>query len=137
MPVIPDGLELALDSGPVLVTVEYVVNREHASDFLKCMHRYERVRRRDGASRWGGYRDTEHPDVYVETFIVHSWAERLRQHERITRADRALEERIYSYTSKEPKVRHLVYAMPKRIAKALNSRDVHINHGADLSALES
>ena len=114
MPVIQDGLELALDSGPIFVTVEYVVNREHASDFLKCMHRYERLRRRDGTSRWGIYRDTEHPDVYVETFIVHSWAEHLRQHERITRADRALEERIYSYASNEPKVRHLVYAMPKR-----------------------
>jgi MFS family permease len=114
MPIIPDGLELALESGPVLVTVEYVVNHEHTSDFLKAMHRYERVRRRDGASRWGIYRDTEHPDVYVETFIVHSWAEHLRQHERITRADRALEERVNSYTSKEPKVRHLVYAIPKR-----------------------
>jgi MFS family permease len=114
MPIIPDGLELALESGPVLVTVEYVVNHEHTSDFLKAMHRYERVRRRDGASRWGIYRDTEHPDVYLETFIVHSWAEHLRQHERITRADRALEERVNSYTSKEPKVRHLVYAIPKR-----------------------
>jgi MFS family permease len=114
MPVIPDGLELALESGPVLVTVEYVVNREHASDFLKAMHRYARVRRRDGASRWAIYRDTEHPDVYLETFVVHSWAEHLRQHERITHADRALEERVGSYTSKEQKVRHLVYAMPKR-----------------------
>jgi hypothetical protein len=114
MPVIPDGLELALESGPVLVTVEYVVNREHASGFLKAMHRYARVRRRDGASRWAIYRDTEHPDVYLETFIVHSWAEHLRQHERITRADRALEERVGSYTSKEQKVRHLVYAVPKR-----------------------
>jgi MFS family permease len=114
MPVIPDGLELALESGPVLVTVEYVVRREHTSDFLKCMHRYERVRRRDGASRWGIYRDTEHPDVYLETFIVHSWAEHLRQHERITHADRALEERVNNYTSKEPQVRHLVFAMPKR-----------------------
>src|SRR4029077_11840042 len=35
MPVIPEGLELGLESGPVLVTVEYVVNREHTSDFLK------------------------------------------------------------------------------------------------------
>jgi MFS family permease len=113
MPVIPDGLALALESGPVLVTVEYVVKPEHVPDFLKAMHRYERVRRRDGASRWGIYRDTEHPDVYLETFVVHSWAEHLRQHERVTRADRALEERVNSYTSKEQKVRHLVYAMPK------------------------
>src|ERR1700757_470200 len=114
LPVIPDGLELALESGPILVTVEYVVNRKHTSDFLRTMHRYERVRRRDGASRWGIYRDTEHPDMYLETFIVHSWAEHLRQHERITRADRALEERVNSYTSKEPKELHLLYARPKR-----------------------
>jgi MFS family permease len=113
MPVIPDGLEIGLESGPVLVTVEYLVDRGHASDFLKAMHHYERVRRRDGASRWGIYRDTEHPDLYVETFIVHSWAEHLRQHERITRADQALEERIGSYALKEPKVRHLIYAAPK------------------------
>jgi MFS family permease len=112
MPVIADDLKLELDSGPVLVTVEYHVNREHTSDFLRAMHRYERIRRRDGASRWGIYRDTEHSDLYVETFIVHSWAEHLRQHERITRADRALEERISTYTSGEPKVRHLIYATP-------------------------
>lgn len=110
MPVIADGLEFGLESGPVLVTVEYLVSRDHASDFLKAMHRYERVRRRDGASRWGIYRDTEYPDQFLETFIVHSWAEHLRQHERITRADHALEERISSYTLKEPQVRHLIYA---------------------------
>jgi MFS family permease len=113
MPVIADELQVGLESGPVLVTVEYLINREHASDFLKAMHRYERVRRRDGASRWGIYRDTEHPDQFVETFIVPSWAEHLRQHERITRADRGLEERINSYSLKEPTVRHLIYAMPK------------------------
>jgi hypothetical protein len=113
MPVIPDDLDLGLESGPVLVTVEYLVNRDHASDFLKAMHRYERIRRRDGASRWGIYRDTEHPDLYVESFIVPSWAEHLRQHERFTRADRALEERISSYILKEPKVRHLIYAASK------------------------
>jgi len=73
----------------------------------------ERVRRPDGTSRWGIYRDTEHPDVYLETFIVHSWAEHLRQHERFARADHALEERISSYVLKEPKVRHLIYAASK------------------------
>ena len=78
------------------------------------MYRYRRIRRRDGASRWGIYRDTEHPDVYLETFIVSSWAEHLRQHERFTRADHAIEERINKYLSKEPQVRHLIYAVPTR-----------------------
>jgi MFS family permease len=113
MPVIPDDLELGLESGRVLVTVEYLVDRDHASDFLKAVRRNKRIRHRDGASRWGIYRDTEHPDLYLGTFIVPSWAEHLRQHERFTRADRALEERIYSYTLKEPMVRHLIYATLK------------------------
>jgi transmembrane secretion effector len=63
----------------------------------------------------GGFmRDTERPDVSVDTFGVHSWAEHLRQAERVTHADRDLEERVRSYTAKEPKVKHLVYAMPTR-----------------------
>jgi hypothetical protein len=96
------------------VTVEYEVDLTHANDFLKAMHRYQRIRRRDGASRWGIYRDTERPDLYLETFIVSSWAEHLRQHERFTRADHAIEERINKCLSKEPQVRHLIYAMPTR-----------------------
>jgi hypothetical protein len=113
MPVIPDDLDLGIESGPVLVTIEYLVKAEHTSDFLKTMHRYGRTRRRDGASRWGIYRDTEHPNQFVETFIVPSWAEHLRQHERVTQADRTLEERISKSTQKEPAVRHLIYAGPK------------------------
>jgi hypothetical protein len=74
------------------------------------MHRYGRVRRRDGASRWGIFRDVEQADVYLETFLVTSWAEHLRQHERLTRGDSELEQRIRSHTRGEPIVRHLIHA---------------------------
>jgi MFS family permease len=110
MPAIVGELALESESGPVLVTVEYVVNRERASEFNKAMHRYGRMRRRDGASQWGIFRDTEDSNRYLEMFLVNSWAEHLRQHERVTKADRELEERIRSYTLKEPIVRHLIYA---------------------------
>ena len=59
--------------GPVLVTVEYEVEPKKADEFLEALHKFARVRRRDGASTWGVYRDTEHPAHYVETFIVESW----------------------------------------------------------------
>jgi hypothetical protein len=72
------------------------------------MEEYGRVRRRDGAFRWGLFRDLEEPDRYVETFLVRSWAEHLRQHERSTNADREMEERLQSYVTREPNVRHLV-----------------------------
>jgi hypothetical protein len=95
--------------GPVLVTVEYHVDPKRVSEFLKAMHEYGRIRRRDGASRWGICRDLEIADRYLETFVVSSWAEHLRQHDRLTRADSELEERLSGYTLKEPLVRHLLY----------------------------
>jgi len=95
--------------GPVLVIVEYEVEPEQASDFLVAIYEYGRIRRRDGASRWGICRDLVLPDRYLETFIVSSWDEHLRQHDRLTRADSQLEKRIRTYSSQEPSVRHLAY----------------------------
>jgi MFS family permease len=95
--------------GPVLVTVEYHVDPARMSEFIKTMRQFGRVRRRDGASRWGICRDLEMADRYLETFIVSSWAEHLRQHDRLTRADSQLEERLRGCILGEPTVRHLVY----------------------------
>ena len=110
MPVIVKELNNELLGGPVLVTIEYSVVRELQSQFVKAMRQYARVRRRDGAYQWGIYRDIEVANRFVEIFLVHSWAEHLRQHERQTKADRELEQRVYSYITGEPKVRHLLYA---------------------------
>jgi MFS family permease len=103
------AISAEFDAGPVLVTVEYYVNSDRLVEFMKTIHEYGRVRRRDGASRWGICRDLETPDRYVETFVVGSWAEHLRQHERLTRADGLLEDRLRRCSRKEPSVRHLVY----------------------------
>ena len=105
--------EVDPSQGPVLVTVEYEVEPNNADEFLEALHKLARVRRRDGASRWGIYRDTEHPARYVETFIVESWAEHLRQHKRLTRGDRDLEENVRRFESKPIKVRHFIYARSK------------------------
>src|SRR6267154_1708564 len=109
MPAVVEDVAPGLEQGPVLVTVEYLVDPQHAKEFMRAIHKYERVRRRDGASRWGIYRDVEHPEVYLETFLVTSWAEHLRQHDRVTRGDGDLEDRLHSYVRGQPRVRHLVY----------------------------
>jgi len=95
--------------GPVLVTVEYKVHADQSQEFLKTMRHYERLRRRDGASRWGVCRDAEFDDRYIETFIVSSWAEHLRQHTRAIRADVQLDERLHQCFTGEPNVRHLLF----------------------------
>ena len=107
MPAIDEAEKLG---GPVLVSVEYDVIPERAEEFIRAMHQYSRIRRRDGASRWGIFRDVEDGERFVESFIVASWAEHLRQHERLTQGDRALEEQLRSYVRNEPKVHHMIYA---------------------------
>jgi MFS family permease len=106
---LPSIVDADAEAGPVLVTVEYHVDPGRISDFIETMRQYGRVRRRDGASRWGICRDLEADDRYIETFVVSSWSEHLRQHDRFTRADSQLEDRLRSCVLSEPNVRHLLY----------------------------
>src|SRR5437773_1784281 len=96
------------DEGPVLVTLEYDVDPDQAEEFLRTVRRLEPVRRRDGAIRWSVYRDTEDPHRWLEMFVVESWIEHLRQHERVTADDRALFEAAARFDrgGNGPRVRH-------------------------------
>jgi MFS family permease len=102
--------EHAAEIGPVLVTVRYVIDPAKAQDFLKEMYRYQRIRRRDGATRWGIFFDTESPNAYLETFLVDSWLEHERQHDRFTVSDHELEKRVLSYAVEKTAVKHYIYA---------------------------
>ena len=110
MPVVVREATADLHRGPVLVTVEYTVIPEREAEFVEAIHQYGRTRRRDGAYRWGIFRDTAVANRYLETFLVNSWAEHLRQHERQTQADREVEQRLSSYVAGDPVVHHLIYA---------------------------
>jgi MFS family permease len=70
--------------GPVLVTVAYEVPGEDVHSFAEAMRLVERHRRRTGAFRWGLFRDLANPHQFIETFVVESWGEHLRQHRRTT-----------------------------------------------------
>jgi MFS family permease len=111
MPIVVKGGVSVSDpeEGPVLVTVEYFVIPERREEFVEAIHLYERIRRRDGASRWGIFRDTEAGDRYLEIFTVSSWAEHQRQHERVTQADHELEQRLSDYLVKQPEPHHLLF----------------------------
>jgi MFS family permease len=100
--------ELAGDEGPVLVTLEYRVPDENADAFLVEARKLERIRRRDGAIRWNVYRDVGDRERWVETFVVESWLEHLRQHERGTADDRVLLDAVKAFHRGDspPLVRH-------------------------------
>ena len=66
-------------------------------------------RRRDGAYGWTVFEDAAEEGRMVETFLVESWLEHLRQHERVTNADRVLQEDIAHFQIQgAPKVTHLI-----------------------------
>jgi MFS family permease len=103
--------EVSPDRGPVLVTVEYRVEPANREAFLAALERLARERRRDGAYAWGVFEDASKDGRFLETFLVESWLEHLRQHERVTRADRILQTSIQRYNLEgAPKVTHYIAA---------------------------
>jgi MFS family permease/quinol monooxygenase YgiN len=94
--------------GPVLITVTYKVPQENAVAFTEAMRNVGRSRRRTGALRWELFRDGNDPTRFVESYLVGTWAEHLRQHEhRLTGADRKIEEEALRYAASEPEIAHL------------------------------
>jgi MFS family permease len=103
-PVLAHGV--AADAGPVLVTVEYHLIPEHRAEFLALIAQIGRERRRDGAFSWRLFEDTAHPGRMVETFLSDSWLEHMRQHQRVTNADRLIEEQARRLIREPPRVTH-------------------------------
>jgi len=101
--------------GPVLVTVRYHIDPKNREPFLKALEDFGRERRRDGAYRWQVYEDPAKQGRFVETFLSDSWLDHLRHHERVTQADRALQEAVLRFqTGGAPETTHFVAARSRQ-----------------------
>jgi MFS family permease len=97
------------DRGPVLVTIEYRIIPQDRSAFLAAIETLAQERRRDGAYAWGVFEDAAEEGRMLETFLVQSWIEHLRQHERVTNADRVLQDAVSRFhVEGSPKITHLI-----------------------------
>ncbi len=98
--------------GPVRVSIEYTVSLENYAAFTHAVHELRGVRLRDGAIRWGIYRDAIDPTRLNETFVMESWLDYLRSRERVTAADAAIRDRVVAlhHGDGPPKVSHQIYA---------------------------
>lgn len=103
-------LEIRHDRGPVMVSYHYLVSPQSAHDFVVCMQDMRRVRRRGGALNWAIYEDILTPGIFVETFVVGSWMEHLRQRERYTMNDKKIQNRVLGFHQGPdlPEVRYLI-----------------------------
>ncbi|OLD16960.1 MAG: hypothetical protein AUJ01_09690 [Acidobacteria bacterium 13_1_40CM_3_65_5] len=106
-PVVAENLDA--EAGPVLVTVEYIVEPERRATFVAAMRsELAPIRRRDGAVFWELFVDSADPRRCVECWLVESWAEHLRQHARTTKSDREVEDRIRVLTVGRERTTHYV-----------------------------
>jgi MFS family permease len=76
------------DAGPVMVTVEYRIRPDKRDVFISAVEAVGEMRRRNGAYFWELFHDPADPDHFAECFMDESWVEHLRQHERLSIADR-------------------------------------------------
>jgi MFS family permease len=90
--------EVAIDikprSGPVVITIEYIIRQEDVREFLAAMAERRRVRRRDGARHWTLLRDLADPELWVERYHTPTWLDYVRHNQRITQADAEIGERV-------------------------------------------
>lgn len=108
-PVVSDHFDLNASDGPVLVTVEYrLANENNREPFFANLDWLRRERLRDGAFVWNIFEDTAERGKFLETFEVDSWAEHLRQHERVTQADDAVQQSLRALLAADPIVTHFI-----------------------------
>ncbi len=87
-------LDVRHEQGPVMISVRYQVGNGQIPAFLSEMRLLGHVRRRDGATFWQVFEDAASPGLFVETYVLNTWLDHLRQHERITRHDAQIQARI-------------------------------------------
>ncbi|CUU26166.1 MFS transporter (plasmid) [Duffyella gerundensis] len=104
------GLKIAHGRGPVMVSYEYAIDPATGYDFMVAIQEMRRVRRRGGAISWSVYEDVQQPGIFVETFVIGSWMEHLREADRHTMNDLKIQRRVHAFLADNarPTVRYLV-----------------------------
>jgi MFS family permease len=114
----PSGAEIGNEQGPVLVTVEYRIDAKNRSEFLDALEEIGHERKRDGAFAWRVFEDAANHDRFVEAFLIDSWLELKHLRERVTVADRMIEDHVHDLLIQAPHVEFLVAPERRRGPKA-------------------
>jgi predicted MFS family arabinose efflux permease len=115
-------------SGPVVITIEYIIRPEDILEFLAAMAERRRIRRRDGALNWRLLRDLADPQVWVERYETPTWLDYLRHTNRMTQDDAVVPQRLRALHSgpELPRVRRMIERQPG------SSPTGHVAGSADL-----
>lgn len=119
-PAPPAPSDTAQPAGPVMVSVEYRPRAGQRGAMLAALRDTRFSRRRTGATSWRLWQDAAEPGRIVEQFVVASWDEHLRQHDRVTHRDVGRLEQVRALTDPDhpPVVTHWLTPGPDRTSAA-------------------
>jgi len=126
-------LDRLIDTGPVVVTVEYKIAVDDAEAFRMSMHELKRIRRRDGAKRWSLMQDMAAPEIWIERYHSPNWVEHLRRHHRFTVSDREIERKALDFHQgpEPPHIRHLIERRTDEpVGEMTATTDPHLGSGS-------
>ncbi len=97
-------------TGPVVITIEYVIRQDDQLRFLAAMAERRRIRRRDGALNWRLLRDLSNPELWIERYETPTWLDYARLYGRMTRNDAVVPEslRALHRGPDAPRVRRMI-----------------------------
>ncbi len=96
--------------GPVLVKIEYRIDPRDGAAFVRALDELGFERRRDGAFAWGIFEDAGDLGRYEEAYLIELWLELMHLRERVTNADRVLEDEIREMLIAPPRIEFLIAA---------------------------
>jgi MFS family permease len=99
------------EDGPIQVRIERHAAPGREAELVAAIASLEKLRRRTGATAWTLWRDTADPARIIEDFLVASWTDHERQHDRLTVRDRARLEEVLQLTDRPPTVEHYLQAV--------------------------
>ena len=105
--------DIELRAGPVLISIEYRIDKDHLEEFKKIMGQTRKSRLRQGALSWSLFEDTEHIGKFIENFIFETWADYLRRFDRFTAEDLAMQEERH---------RHHLDTHPPKVTRRIASQ---------------
>jgi len=85
------SLALTLQSGPIVVEIEYEIPPDQAREFYQLMLKVQLYRQRNGAYAWSIARDIGNSSLWTERYQCPTWLDYLHQRSRSTHAERQLQ----------------------------------------------
>jgi hypothetical protein len=87
-------LDIEPRSGPIAISVEYLIRSEDVPEFLDLMGQRQRIRRRNGARHWTLTRDLGQPEIWIESYRTPTWVDYVRHNHRLTQSEAEVSDRI-------------------------------------------